>query len=198
MNIPTKLTAKLEEFLAVKRETKDSGWANVERCDISDLYDILEQIIAAKFEADCDDDLPIDTMLIDRNKYESIDHMPVPHRYLAIGIKDEMAAKNYREEVMDACIHNMKSAMDRVDTEVKVRETERLRTEKENATFQKEDEIQCLTTVYGELTRSLIYTVGVHSRWQEGVEYVRIKRTDSNKCFTSWPVSMFKKKMKEL
>ena len=76
-SIPAALQKKLEAFLASPVES-DSGYAPVSSKDEKDLMEIFYAIFHAKFEADCDGDLPVDVVLVNRNRHQAFHYTPLP------------------------------------------------------------------------------------------------------------------------
>jgi hypothetical protein len=59
---------RLEIFLEERGKVEDGGWAKVGKNDLMDLSVIIRRIIEAKYEKDVDGFLPVEYMLVDRNK----------------------------------------------------------------------------------------------------------------------------------
>lgn len=76
-SIPATLQKKLEAFLASRVES-DSGYAPVSSKDEKDMLEIFYAIFHAKFEADCDGDLPVELVLINRNRHQAFHYRPLP------------------------------------------------------------------------------------------------------------------------
>ena len=79
---PTKeeIVDLIDDFLAERRES-DGGWAPVTDEDYMDLFAIVYKLIEAKFERDCDYDLPIEVKLVDRNKYHGSHYFNIPYHF---------------------------------------------------------------------------------------------------------------------
>lgn len=76
-SVPAKLQAKLENFLATRSES-EGGYAPVSSQDERNLHEILNALIAAKFEEDPDGDLPINFVLVNRTREQSFHYRPLP------------------------------------------------------------------------------------------------------------------------
>lgn len=73
------LDTKIDKFISMRRKSKTGGWAEVTDCDIDDLSEIINDLLELKFERDCDNDLPVEFCLVDRNKHYSIPYVYVPY-----------------------------------------------------------------------------------------------------------------------
>lgn len=78
MAIPKSLRTKIETFLAEKSASQ-GGYAPVGEKDLEALAEILNQLVAEKYEQDPDGDLPVAFDLLDRTRYQRSYYAPVPH-----------------------------------------------------------------------------------------------------------------------
>ena len=62
------LHEKIDKFLAIQNSADSGGWAKVKDGEMGELGIIFDQIIRYKYEEDADGDLPIDFMLVNRNR----------------------------------------------------------------------------------------------------------------------------------
>lgn len=98
-----RLENKINKFLKEKRKS-DSGYAPVEKNDISDLNDIINLLLESKFELDCDGDLPVNWEVLDRTKYEphtAIIPVPYSHKDKEGHIKAITSNLSYYAERLD-------------------------------------------------------------------------------------------------
>ena len=121
------LENRIEKFLAVKVESgPGGGWAPATYDEMHKLYDILTDIIAAKYERDADGDLPIEVILVNRCKTYSLNYDPL--EYLHCG--DEAPSLKEIHEVLGTARMNLCMAQDDVESTLKqldwyVRDNER-------------------------------------------------------------------------
>lgn len=69
----------IEKFLQKRRESDGGGWSPVTGEDWEDLHNIIDLLIEAKWDPDCDNDLPIEFFLINRNTHHRMSYAPVPY-----------------------------------------------------------------------------------------------------------------------
>lgn len=69
---------KINKFLSEKKESY-GGWAEVEDSDIVALKEIIHDLIDEKCSPDPDGDRPIEFILVNRRKEQSICFEPVPY-----------------------------------------------------------------------------------------------------------------------
>ena len=70
------LFSKLEDFLKT-RKTSDGGYADVADDEMSQLVDIVRDVLELKYERDPDGDMPVEFQLVDRTRYQAPLFMPV-------------------------------------------------------------------------------------------------------------------------
>lgn len=75
--------AKIEEFLAERVLSSNDGFAPVGDDDLELLYDIVIDLISAKWQGDADGDAPVSVKLIDRNVYQPLNFALVTYRSLS-------------------------------------------------------------------------------------------------------------------
>lgn len=73
------LCDRLRAFLSTPSFSDGGGWAPASDDDLTEFRDILDEIIGAKWQRDCDGDLPVQVMTTDRNRYEGIACVLVPY-----------------------------------------------------------------------------------------------------------------------
>lgn len=78
MDIKSQLYNKIDEFLAEHRESV-GGWVFVAPKDLEQLDEIINWLLAAKYDLDHDGDLPVEFKLIDRTRFERMYYKPVPY-----------------------------------------------------------------------------------------------------------------------
>ena len=121
------LQNRIEKFLAVKVEAGDGGgWAPATYDETHELYDILMDIVAAKYETDADGDLPIEATLVNRCKTGRLHYWPL--EYLHCG--NEAPSLKEIHEVLGTARMNLCMAQDDVESTLKqldwyVRDNER-------------------------------------------------------------------------
>ncbi len=71
----------LDKFLENYQFSVNGDWAPFTENDESVLYKLLEAIATAKFEPDCDGDLPINWHIINRTQYEGLRYANLPYIY---------------------------------------------------------------------------------------------------------------------
>lgn len=69
---------KLSRFLEERKDGKGS-WAPVTREEVTEMYNLLYEMLGLKYAEDCDGDLPIQIKIIDRTKFQSLHFFPMPH-----------------------------------------------------------------------------------------------------------------------
>lgn len=79
MALSKSLRSKLDAFLAAPASAEDGGWAKVGAEDVSQLLDIVRDLVAAKYEADVDGDVPLSVHVIDRTRFEPHPFVLLPH-----------------------------------------------------------------------------------------------------------------------
>ena len=195
--IPEQLTKQLEEFLADHRESRGGGgYAPVKQHDMNQLYDVMYSIIAAKWDADCDGDRPINFSIIDRTRFEPQHFIEIPYRHLVDsthGPMPEAARQRYLDGILDSCTTNVSIAVSRLDTETRVRHGYRNDEEKRDATFQQGDVLLCVKKdeEWHDITVDNQYLADSNSYWSGTKEYVRVEHNDSQEPYTNWLVSCF-------
>jgi len=195
--IPKELTAKLTKFLSEHCETEGYGWAPVTHNDIAHLHQLMDAIVDAKWDADCDGDRPINFQIVDRTRFEPMHFTQVPYRHHADGFVNPLAREAWNAQVLEACMRNMKTATDMFDTEVHIEQHHRLERARKHATFQDGDKIVCVVENEDHLTIGHVYEAEHYSWWREDVEMVRVKLDDGDERWNSYPVSCFKKENQE-
>lgn len=76
----TEILSHLRPFLRNRSESEDSGWPKVTPEDTSRLSMLIYYIIKAKWGPDADGDLPVQTRIIDRTRYQWHGFLiPYPH-----------------------------------------------------------------------------------------------------------------------
>ena len=113
-----KLETELAKFLEQKQKCEGTGWPVVETEDVNQLYEIIRLIIDEKFERDCDGDSPINFTIIDRTRYEPLHFIPVRYDHKA-------ETDEEKEEILGDHFLNLSMAMDRVNTQMKIRQFDR-------------------------------------------------------------------------
>ena len=74
----TTLEQKIRKFLAEPKKTEDDGWPEVKPREIAQLYDIVDELIRAKWEPDCDGDVAVRVNLTALPAEYLYHHLPVP------------------------------------------------------------------------------------------------------------------------
>lgn len=69
----------IEKFLRNHRESDGGGWAPVTGEDWEDLHNVIDKLVELKWDPDCDNDLPIEFQLINRNTHHRMAYTPVPY-----------------------------------------------------------------------------------------------------------------------
>ena len=69
----------IDAFLTKKVKCKGTGWAPVTEEEMLQLVDILDRLVASKYQKDTDGDLPIEFVLIDRNTCGRMDFRTMPY-----------------------------------------------------------------------------------------------------------------------
>lgn len=186
------LLIALEAFLCPQEKRKSTGgYAPVEDGDMNDLAQILRMLIERKWETDPDGDRPVDWELIDRTKYEPMPYRrQIPYRHHDEGL-DPIGKEELASEVLEACITNAQSAMQRLNTEARILQSHRLDRQKQRATFQQGQAIRCVKGVDNLLTPGKIYAAYGYSTYHEGKEIVGVEENDQDGKYTSFPVEYF-------
>lgn len=110
------LQTRIEKFLAVKSESSPGGgWAPVTNREMNQLYAILMDIVAAKYERDADGDLPIEATLVNRCETYGLHYAPL--EYLHCG--DEAPSLKEINEVLRTARMNLGMAQDDVESTLK-------------------------------------------------------------------------------
>lgn len=114
------LDSLIEQFLEDRREydrdqffLRKGPWPPVEREDLHQLAEIINELIKLKWECDDDGDLPIQFDLLDRNKYQVSHYFKVP-KWFDLETKEEMWPSLY------AANTNVAIAQEELDRVVKV------------------------------------------------------------------------------
>lgn len=119
------LLAKIETYLAERKESNGGGWAPVETNEVDVLEDIVHDLILLKYGKDADGDLPVRVKLIDRTRYD-------PDHFFAIPSTTRFKTSDEYIDALDLAAGNAKMAMDKVDILVRCARDQRRR-EKEAA-----------------------------------------------------------------
>ena len=73
------LYARIGKWLDEERMSDGGGWAPCSENDLVELYEIIYEMVALKFQRDADGDLPVQAIVINRTKYQCMYWMRVPH-----------------------------------------------------------------------------------------------------------------------
>jgi hypothetical protein len=77
------LLLKVKQFAEGQSATLDGGWPVVTRDDMLKMSNIIQDMIALRFEVDCDGSLPVEYKLIDRTRFEPMHFQPLPYDHEA-------------------------------------------------------------------------------------------------------------------
>ncbi len=66
------LQKRIDAFLSNKKKKQGTGWPKVTPGEISDLCDIFNALIKAKYQRDADGDLPLKIWITDRTRNASL------------------------------------------------------------------------------------------------------------------------------
>lgn len=99
------LYERIDQFLEHHR-TSDGGWASVEDGDERELGMIIDQLLWYKYDEDADGDLPINFMIVDRNKERFIlnafqNRVSYMHEDSAGAFKEFLSALRYISEQIE-------------------------------------------------------------------------------------------------
>lgn len=118
-----KIHEMVDKFLKERRMSEPGGgWAAVIDQDMEDLYKLVDMIIDAKCQLDCDGDQPIRVSLTNRRKEYMPCFSPVPYR----GDGEEYAKRRYERVAF-----NLAVAYHDFETEQRIMEDRWHREEKE-------------------------------------------------------------------
>lgn len=81
MSDNTAISERITAFLAGGQTRSDGGFAPVTPKELEQLHDIIGALIAAKYEADPDGDLPVEVILTDRTRYERPFTSAIPYTH---------------------------------------------------------------------------------------------------------------------
>jgi hypothetical protein len=73
----TQMITTIGKFLAEPRRS-DGGYAEVTEQDVATLSELLDELLAAKFEPDPDGDMPIRVRITDLTRYQPLRYLAVP------------------------------------------------------------------------------------------------------------------------
>lgn len=111
------LCDRLRAFLSTPSFSDGGGWAPASNDDLTEFRYILDEIVEAKWQRDCDGDLSVQVMTTDRNRYEGIPCVLVP--YLSKGLFDEPTRQQVVNHVL-ARLTNAQIATDHLRTTIEL------------------------------------------------------------------------------
>lgn len=76
-----KLTKKIEKFLAEKRLSDRGNRAIATKEDMELLHEIINDLLDAKFEEDCDGGRTVEFLLVNRNTHQRLHYSPIPYTF---------------------------------------------------------------------------------------------------------------------
>ncbi len=110
------LQNRIEKFISVKSESSPGGgWAPVTNKEINQLYVILMDIVAAKYEKDADGDLPIEATLVNRCETHGMHYWPLEYLYCG----EEAPSLKEINDVLRTARMNLSMAQDDVEGTLK-------------------------------------------------------------------------------
>lgn len=71
----------IDKFLADAPKGDHDGWGPVNDEDETQLREIIEMLVEAKWHPDADGDYPVEITLVNRNVYERMHYYPVPYPF---------------------------------------------------------------------------------------------------------------------
>ena len=110
------LVNMIDQFLENHRESHRGGWAKITPADVSQLREIVHELIELKCDKDADGDLPIEVHLVNRRTHERMHYRPYP--YPAFDRPDEYSF----HDRLRILVGNLHTATTRLDTEVQCAE----------------------------------------------------------------------------
>lgn len=125
MSIPKRLAKKIEAFLSERRRSEHGEWADISNDDITDLWKIVNMLIAHKCQPDMEGGYPIQVQLVNRQTHEAMHYVPV--RYLH-------KAKSNQEvlEILNRRLMNLSLATKSIDPTMYAIQERAILTEKES------------------------------------------------------------------
>lgn len=121
------LLARIEAFSnAEKAATPGGGYAPVNQTEIEELASILRDMIALKYQADADGDVPVEFQIVDRTRFERTHFFAIPYTH------DAKRAADYEEAITDA-MTNVSIATQKLRVLLDCRRRHALKEAKENA-----------------------------------------------------------------
>jgi hypothetical protein len=87
---------------------------------VADFWDRLYKLAEKEFEKDCDGDLPIQIFVLDRTRCEPDHYQPIPYAHKAASMEE-------LNKISEAMMHNVKWAIDSLQSFLRCREYEERR-----------------------------------------------------------------------
>ncbi len=78
----------IEEFLSEKRLSDGSNWAKPTTNDMSQLNDIIYELLLLKFERDANGDLPVKYLTVDKTEEDCPPYLPTRHTHKISGKRE--------------------------------------------------------------------------------------------------------------
>lgn len=117
------LSTALKKFLKEPRKSDRGGYAEVTESDLHDFYDVINALLEAKFERDCDGDLPLNVHWVDRTKFYPSHFIDIPYSHKDFKLGNEVLKANSKElylHIINEAAFNIRQASDVLDTNVRL------------------------------------------------------------------------------